>query len=214
MKSLRMPPAWLHQGAGLGLLLTVAGCNVQVSADSASLCRDSEPAAGWSGSYLPVYDDAATQLRYVLDLSDAPRRPDDAPGRYWVALSVLSLGRATNPPLQPRPALYQPDAAWVEVNGRQFAATGDVRYGQPGGRHAPGEPVTALPIDLNGPELVFSAVDAQRIEIAFRVPPPGPRDHWVVHPGNLRITGTTVALPQYRSCFHPGGPESRPPWQG
>ena len=212
MMQLRMYLACTRVGAAALLLLT--GCNVQVSADTASLCREPEPAAGWSGRYLPAYDDPATKIRYIVDIADGQSLPPDAGRRYWVALSAMSVGRGAQPAVPARPVLYQPDAAWIVVDGRRSAATGAVRYGRPGSGHPPGEPVRALPIDLNGPELVFSALDAQRVEVAFPVAPPTPRDHWIVHLGNVQVDGTTIALPDYRSCFHPGGVETRPPWQG
>lgn len=200
--------------AGAAALLALAGCKVQASADTASLCREAEPAAGWTRGYLPTYEDPATKIRYIVDIGEGQSLQDDTGRRYWVALSAISLGRAAHPPVPPRPVLYAPDSAWIEVNGRRSPATGAVRYGRPGGVHPSGAPVAALPIDLNGPELVFSAVEAQHIEIAFAVAPPAPRDRWVVHLGALQVDGTPIALPDYRSCFHPGGVEARPPWQG
>jgi hypothetical protein len=145
------------------------------------------------GSTSIIYD---LHIRQDFNLEAEAIKKDAS--TYWVTLWVQRL--SSDPELG-KSMLYQPDGAWVEINGKRTAASGAAMFSaQDDKPRSIVWPVNLLaltdPIDS-----LYSS-----LYIAFPVRwPRGPKDQWIVHLGTVKLGDKVLAIPDYKSRFTPTG---------
>jgi hypothetical protein len=188
------------------IALMLASCIPVTKPDRTELCLSSEITPGWTqsgsdtdrllvhhghvGSQSADYSLSVHSLFFVSGMDTTT---------YWVKLYARFI---TYHPELKQPMLYQPDGAWIEINGIRTAANGVVQFSEIDlGR--PPRSVT-WPVDLlalTGPKDSDSP-----LLIAFPVPwPKEPHDHWSVHLGSIKLGDEVLPIPDRKSCFIPGG---------
>ncbi len=86
---------------------------------------------------------------YLVDVAIRLIRADDVTADgYWVKFGGSAFGQQVTPPIPALPLLYQPDGAWIEVNGKRTSASGEVRYDHPDTGCNIGKEQIAMPVHL------------------------------------------------------------------
>jgi hypothetical protein len=140
----------------------------------------------------------STTIPYDLHVRQDPNadifKKDTSP--YWVGISVQRL---TSDPDLGKSMLYQPEDAWVEINGKRTAASGIAKFSSQDDK--PRNviwPVNLLALDSDPSD--------DTLYVAFPVRwPYGPQDKWIVHLGTVKLGDKVLTIPDYKSRFTPAG---------
>jgi len=185
-----------------------ASCVPMKYPESTHLCRVPQDPPGWNqpgpDRHSPLLHRAQVGSReadYSLLVTPVYFVSGMDTGTYWVKLYARFM--TPHQPELKQPMLYQPDAAWIEINGTRTPASGVVQFSE-GDLRRPAAAI-AWPVDLLAlPRPADPASGA--LIMGFPVTwPTEPKDHWTVHLGAIKFGSEVVEIPDLKSCFTPGG---------
>jgi hypothetical protein len=173
-------------------LLALSGCLVSptIQFEKVALCK-AEPGSAWKGEGTDVVLER-DGVRYRFQVVEGQQSDENF---YWVQLNVNSESGTKNR----LPMIYDPQDAWIDVDGKRTAALPKLWMGS--GGPAPSSRGRELPVpaNVNPPgDAVYNAVF-----IGFPIRAPWSREKYRFSPGSITIGGVKTPLPVFDSCFSP-----------